>query len=216
VSGCPVCTISRWERAPRVDGNVFKSAWEAIEPCEFLSNQDGAPGAFGWAKAAWHAKGLCFAFWAPDEDPWATLTEFNAPLYEEEVFECFLQPDQSKSEYFELEWNPAGAAFAGRLEGIGEARELDLDWGPRGFKWRAKVLLDKQGRPTGWACEAALPFAAIPGLEQAPRGGDRWRGNFYRIDRPGRAQRRDLFAWSPTLAGTFHAPERFGILEFGR
>ena len=72
--------------------------------------------------------------------------------------------------------------------------------------------------------------AASPTLAQArfePGPGDRWRMGLYRVERPrasadgaafpsrneaeGHAQYQ---AWSPTLRGSFHRPERFGVVEF--
>jgi hypothetical protein len=45
---------------------------------------------------------------------------------------------------------------------------------------------------------------------QKPRVGDEWRLNLYRCDRAQNA----FLAWNPTLTGSFHTPERFGILRF--
>ncbi len=43
-----------------------------------------------------------------------------------------------------------------------------------------------------------------------PRPGARWHLNLYRCDRANQA----FLAWSPALAGGFHTPEKFGVLEF--
>ena len=45
---------------------------------------------------------------------------------------------------------------------------------------------------------AALAAPRSPGL------------NLYRIDRANKA----FLAWSPVLTGSFHTPEKFGVLEF--
>jgi hypothetical protein len=58
-----------------------------------------------------------------------------------------------------------------------------------------------------WRLEARIPFKA---LGQAPAAGKRWRMNLYRHDKAAGAG----LAFSPTLKGTFHNPDRFGWLEF--
>jgi Carbohydrate-binding family 9 len=62
----------------------------------------------------------------------------------------------------------------------------------------------------GWSVEWAIPFAALG--TSAPAPGERWRANFYRIDR---ANGGELSAWAPTHAEPpeFHLPDRFGVLE---
>jgi len=46
--------------------------------------------------------------------------------------------------------------------------------------------------------------------EEKPKTGSRWRINLYRCDHANKA----FLAWSPTISGSFHAPEKFGVLEF--
>jgi hypothetical protein len=53
-----------------------------------------------------------------------------------------------------------------------------------------------------------IPLAALS--DAKPAGGTRWRLNLYRRDRAHQA----FLAWNPTLTGTSHTPERFGVLEF--
>ena len=54
-----------------------------------------------------------------------------------------------------------------------------------------------------------IPLKAL--ASSAPQAGTRWRINFFRCDRANKA----ALAWNPTLTGSFHVPERFGVLEFG-
>jgi hypothetical protein len=59
-----------------------------------------------------------------------------------------------------------------------------------------------------WKCEMRIPLTALS--ETKPVAGTRWRLNFFRRDCANHA----ALAWSPTLSGTFHVPEKFGVLEF--
>ena len=60
-----------------------------------------------------------------------------------------------------------------------------------------------------WTCEVRIPLKAL--ASAIPEDGARWPANFYRGDKAAKAG----LAWRPTLQGSFHVPERFGILEFG-
>ena len=59
-----------------------------------------------------------------------------------------------------------------------------------------------------WTCEMRIPLAAL--AHTKPQPGTRWRLNFFRCDQANKA----FLAWSPTLTGSFHTPEKFGWLEF--
>ena len=153
-------------------------------------------------KAAWSAEELRVLFEIEDTHVWATLGERDAPLYEEEVVEVFLDPVGDLQRYFELEVNPLNAVLDLVLWREGERYVKD-------FQWRCAGLQTAVRRnPAGWCAEFSIPFAS---LGAAPRG--IWRANFHRIDRPSAAPW-ELSAWSPTGQPKFHVPERFGFLEF--
>lgn len=144
-------------------------------------------------------------FCAIDAEPWATLTQRNAPLYTEEVVEVFLDPVGDLGSYFELEINPLGTVLD--LLVRRNARGLLKD-----FRWQCEGLRTHVVRTdAGWNAELAIPWPAIS--DSAPTSAAVWRGNFTRIDRP-RDVPRELSAWSPTGRALFHVPERFGTLEF--
>lgn len=68
------------------------------------------------------------------------------------------------------------------------------------------VMIDESAKI--WRVEVRIPWAALGGIR--PLTGDRWRANFFRHDRSHAAG----LAFSPTLKGSFHVPERFGWLGF--
>ena len=59
-----------------------------------------------------------------------------------------------------------------------------------------------------WRAEIRIPLKSL--ADTAPAAGTRWRINLYRHD----AAAKVGLAFSPTLRGTFHTPQRFGWLEF--
>lgn len=158
----------------------------------------------------WSRVGLGVRFDAEDDDPWATLTGHDQPLWQEEVVELFFAPGvETPREYFEIQVNPLGAVFDARVTSPhGDRREMTVDtsWHCAGIEVRA------EGTPRGWSAEVLLPWSGLGIGEKPPRF---WRANFYRIDRPRDARPVELGCWSPTLTdpGDFHRPARFGVLE---
>ncbi len=135
----------------------------------------------------------------------ATLTERDAPLWREDVFEVFLSPHEPPTTYYEFEVNPLGALFDARIQSPDLRRETmraETAWNCRGLQ--AHVV-----RQTNrWSALLRIPLASM----DPKRAVRLWRANFYRIDR---GEKDEYSAWSPTLADPpdFHVPERFGVLR---
>jgi hypothetical protein len=80
------------------------------------------------------------------------------------------------------------------------------------------TLNKRNDQDKGWVAEIAIPLADVAGLDTAqkiaPKVGDVWRLNLFRMDSPeGKPQ--VASAWSPPLVGDFHKLDRFGELAFG-
>ncbi len=164
-----------------------------------------APRQATWFKTAWNERELRVVFHAGDIDPWATLTQRDAPLYQEEVVEIFLDPVGDLASYFEIEVNPLNAVCDLVLRKTRSGYRKDFAWNCEGLVTRVTQ------QPGSWTTEISIPFAGIaPG---APVPGTSWRSNFFRIDRPKNSPR-ELSAWSPTGRENFHVPQRFGWLDF--
>lgn len=172
----------------------------------FGENLTGAAPAQGTeVSCAWDETALRIRFVCQDTEPWATLTERDGPLWQEEVVEVFLDPTGDGLAYFEIEVNPLGTLLDLALRRIRSGFRKDFGWDCEGLT--AAV----ERTPAGWIAELHIPFASLS--PSPPQAGTEWRVNFARIDRP-RDRDRELSAWAPTRLATFHAPERFGILRF--
>ncbi len=176
------------------------------DAASFCENGTGAEPEQGTTVAcAWDERELRVRFVCVDREPWATITQRDGPLWEEEVVEVFLDPVGDGESYFEIEVNPLGTVLDLVLRRNRSGYKKDFAWDCEGLRAEVARTAD------GWTAELAIPFASL--VAEPPRAGSEWRANFTRIDRP-RDRERELSAWSPTRLATFHAPQRFGVLRF--
>ncbi len=101
-------------------------------------------------------------FHAEDTDAWATHTVHDAPLYEEEVVEIFLDPAGDLESYFKIEVNPLNTVCDLVL------RRNRSGW-RKDFEWHCEALKTAVSKSDGaWTAEMAIPFASLgPGLPVA-------------------------------------------------
>ena len=189
-----------------VEANVASEFWQGIEPRDFRDVATGAVPEQGTAvRLAWNEEELRVLMHAHDTHAWATITQRDGPLWEEEVLEVFLDPVGDALGYFEIEVNPLNTVVDLVLRRNRSGYAQDFAWQCDGL--RTAVRRDA----ATWTAELAIPFASL--IAEPPRAGDTWRANFCRIDRP-KDRERELTAWSPTGVRLFHVPTRFGVIEF--
>jgi hypothetical protein len=180
--------------------------WRQIPALEMVETvSGGVPDQLTQVKIAWDDSAWRILFLAQDIEPWATLTERDAPLYREEVVEVFFDPIGDLQSYFEIEVNPLNAVCDLVLRKNRSGLAKDFRWNCAGLSTAATRV----GK--GWKAEFSIPFASV--ASGPPKVGEVWRANFLRIDRPSHRER-ELSAWSPTGRAQFHLPERFGFVEF--
>ena len=183
-------------------------SWRNAQAAQLIDAVTGeTPQQRTWVRAAWSATEWRVLFECEDSDPWATLTERDAKLFEEETVEVFVDPVGDLEAYSELETNPLGAILDIVFRKSRSGYKGDWAWDCCGLRVSARRT------EAGWNAELAIPFASTAAV---PTAGAVWRANFCRIDRPSRdgSLPRELTAWSPPLRETFHTPERFGFVEF--
>jgi hypothetical protein len=184
--------------------------WINVTAAKFSVNATGEEPEQGTElRCAWDGTNLRVLFvCTTDHEPWATITQRDGPLWEEEVVEVFLDPVGDGECYFEIEVNPLNTVLDLVLRRNRSGYRKDFAWDCEGLQ--AIV----QRTAAGWNAELAIPIASLSG-ELPKSASATWRANFTRIDRP-RDKPRELTAWSPTRLATFHAPDRFGVLRFGQ
>jgi len=157
---------------------------------------------------------LTVLFCASDDHVSASHFRHDAPLYEEDVVELFLAPERPR-DYFEIEVSPVGTIFDARIHSPDGARATmttDREWTCEGLIAAVRQIVESHGA-ISIDTLLRIPFAALE--RTAPRPGETWRANFFRIDR--HPQLGDEFsAWQPTrrVPADFHVPDAFGTLRF--
>lgn len=196
---------------------VIEDPWDvppACEPVRLRCATDGTAPRLSTSVAAYFDdEHLTVIFSAADDHIVATHREHDAPLYEEDVVEVFLAPSDL-TEYFELEVNPLGTTFDARIASPGGTRatmRTDLAWTCRGLVVALRRIVESNGLMTVDTL-VRVPFASLD--RAAPRDGETWRANFFRIDRHPFGD--EFSAWQPTMRvpADFHVPEKFGALVF--
>jgi hypothetical protein len=166
------------------------------------------------------------------EEPhvWATMSERNTMLFQENNFEVFLDPDGDGENYYEFEINPLGTIWELTLPKPYSRGGVAIDpTNLPGLRTAVHVdgtLNDPADTDRGWSVEIALPWAALAsynvGRATPPAEGDEWRMNLMRVEWPYEvvdgAYRKGVgenhWVWSPQYVVDIHKPEHWGVLEF--
>ncbi|MSR82947.1 MAG: hypothetical protein EXS58_08480 [Candidatus Latescibacteria bacterium] len=242
-------TIQRATTPIAVDGHLDEFAWEKAAQINgferILNNYDQITRPTR-AKMLWDDQHLYFAFVCQDPDMWTYLTKEDDSFWDEEVVEIFIDPDGDAKNYLELEVNQDNAKVDLVIHTLKPEWDSSIPWDIKGLQTAVALYgtVNDDKADQGWTVEIAIPYSAmaegITGGGAAPKVGDSWRLNLYRIERKGGRQVRselvqakgqksayidslsDLYndqteytAWSETYTRGFHDPSRFGIVEFG-
>jgi hypothetical protein len=168
-------------------------------------------------KVLYSETGIYFLFNCEDKKLTTTMTADNLFLWEEDVVEVFLWPDENFPVYFEYELSPLNyelPIIVPNYEGH------FLGWLPWQYEGDRKTRHatssaggDKKSGASvsAWIAEFFIPYKLLTPLNKVPPvSGTKWRANMYRIDYDNGA---DHFAWQKTN-GTFHEYNKFGTFIF--
>ncbi len=129
------------------------------------------------------------------------LGKAGASLWERDIVEAFIGTDSSHPRHYgEFQLAPTNERLDLLVTNL---PEKDFGWSS-GFS--SAVRVDPKAKV--WTGIMRIPLRALS--EVKPSAGVQWRVNLFRCDRANRA----FLAWRPALDGSFHVPERFGVLDF--
>jgi len=202
-----------------VTGAGDNAAWKPAEWTALQRRQsDGHPYETRF-QMLYSNTGLYVLMDATDRKLTATMTEDFLDLWNEDVFEMFLWPDERHPVYFEYQISPLNKELAILVPNFGGQF---LGWRP--WHYEKERLTRKATSVTGgpkqshaairgWRAEFFVPYALLRPLQNVPpQPGTRWRANFYRMDYDDGT--RTQWMWAP-VSGTFHDYQKFGELVFG-
>lgn len=205
-----------------IDGEINEWVWaEARVLQPFVHNRDGSAEREHTELRLWYDDQALYLGWnCQDTNIQATLTNRDAPLFQEDAVEFFVTA-KGLTNYFEFEWNPLGTVFDAainnhlRTNGLSRYFRGDSSFTAHTMTSAARVKgrLGRSGnKDTDWSVEVRLPFADLG--YPPPHAGDVWRFNAFRMNRTQGLPTESL-SWSPTRLPSFHEPSRFGYLQFG-
>ena len=185
----------------------------------------------------WDTQYLYLGVYLEEEHLWATYTEPESIIFQENDFEVFIDPDGDTHQYYELEINALGTIWDLMLV------KPYRDGGPAISGWDLDGLIsavhvhgtlnDPSDLDQGWTVEMAIPLKELVQnirKKPLPQDGTIWRINFSRVQwelynesgqyskqtdpETGKALEEMNWVWSPQGKINMHMPEMWGFLEF--
>jgi hypothetical protein len=201
-----------------VTGTGDSAAWKQADWTAMRRRQaDGHPYDTRF-KMLYSKTGVYFLMDATDRKVTATMNEDFMDLWNEDVFEVFLWPDERHPVYFEYEISPLNKELPILIPNFGGQF---LGWRPWHYEKDrvTRKATSTTGGPkqsnaaiTGWRAEFFFPYTLLRPLQNVPpKPGTRWRANFYRMDHDD--GKRTQWDWAP-VGPSFHEYEKFGELIF--
>ena len=169
-------------------------------------------------KMLYSRTGLYVLMEAEDRTITATMKADFLDLWNEDVFEFFLWPDEQYPVYFEYEISPLGYELPILIPNFGGEF---LGWRPWHYdgKRKTQTATSVMGGPkrsganvAGWKAEVFVPYDLLKPLQNVPpQPGIQWRANFYRVDYDD--DKSTSWDWA-RVGSSFHEFEKFGTLIF--
>jgi len=158
-----------------------------------------------------------------ESDVRAEMKEHDSPLYRENAFEVFFDPDDDGENYLELEVNALNTTFDLLMSKPYQLRgKADERWELAGMRTAVHVegtLNDSNDTDKGWTAEIAIPWTAMKELTAdalPPKPGAKWRVYMARVMTPRADEggKTRYATWSPINEASLHVPPRWGWVEF--
>ena len=202
----------------KISGDGSAAAWKDV-PWLTLEKRDAKGHDYdARVKMLYSKSGLYVLFSGTDKTVTAKLREDFLDLWNEDVFEFFLWPDERQSMYFEYEISPLGYELPILVPNVDGKF---LGWRPWHYEGKRKIQKattasggkkESGAAIGGWTAEVFVPYELLEPLGNVPpKSGTRWRANFYRVDYDGGQET----SWDWARVGpSFHEYMKFGTLVF--
>ncbi|MGE5621045.1 MAG: carbohydrate-binding family 9-like protein [archaeon] len=224
--------------AINIDGRLNEASWLKAPWTENFVDIKGSSGSTPWyrtrAKMLWDDNNLYVAAELQEINISATMKEHDTPLYLNNNFEIFIDPDGDTHNYAEIELNALNTTWDLLL--LKPYRDIKLaslsSWEVKGLKTAVSLngtLNNPSDEDSSWVIEAAIPLKTFKELANSnfpPKDGNQWRVNFSRVEwgteenqgqnessanSPGKEV---YWVWAPQGLINMHYPEMWGYVQF--
>ncbi len=229
----PQYDVQYAETPPQIDGSGSDAVWAKAGVMSLRTTvSDQVPRALTRVRLLWDTAHVYLLFEADDPDILGDLRARDAPVYQQEAVEIFLDVKGERRDYVELQVSPLGTQFDAAFTG-GARRNMRRDYNADYIVATAlegtvepmpsKVHKNKgQPRPVGtadrrWVSEWAISIDSLPQAPAQLQAGDVFLANVFRVSKDRDPQGELMWeesAWSSPGMGDFHNVERFGELRF--
>jgi len=109
----PRYTCLRAGQAPMLDGRLDETCWTRAEVAQIAHDvAEHNPGRRDVRfRLSWNARHLYFAAEVEDSTPCSTHTDRDDPVWDEDCFELYLNPEGHAARYYEIDVNALGAIW---------------------------------------------------------------------------------------------------------
>jgi hypothetical protein len=219
----------------KIDGKLDDAAWKAAPWSSAFVDIEGdakpKPRFRTRMKMLWDEQFLYIAAEMEEPHLWATLTEHDSVIFQDNDFEVFLDPDGDNQNYCELEVNSKNTTWDLLLTKPYRASGRALNaWEIIGLKTAVHLdgtLNDPRDKDKGWSIEIAWAWIGskeLTSVKVPPLDGHQWRINFSRVEwdvdivdgkyRKVKGRPEHNWVWSPQGVIDMHRPERWGYVQF--
>lgn len=218
-----------------IDGDLSHAVWDAAPWTDDFVDILGGRGRPPWlrtrVKMLWDD--TAFYVGAELEEPhlWATLTDHDAVIFQDNDFEVFIDPDGDQHQYFEFEVNAFGTTwdlFLPKPYRAGGDADNGWELPPATAAVKCQGSLnDPSDADQGWTVTMAFPWASFAYRDSKvsrPEPGDQWRVNFSRVQwdlevadgsyRKIEGRPEHNWVWSPQGFVDMHRPALWGYVQF--
>src|SRR6267154_6658070 len=152
-----------------VDGNLDEAAWQAVPWTKDFRDIEGdtrpKPRFRTHVKMLWDDEYLYVAAQLEEPHVWATITQHDAVIFNDNDFEVFIDPDSDSHNYYEFEMNALNTGWDLLLKKPYKDGGPALNsWEIPGLKTAVHVdgtLNDPKDTDNGWSVELAIPWSVL-------------------------------------------------------
>lgn len=229
----------------KIDGQLREESWTAAAWTRDFVDIQGAlrpdPPLQTRVKMLWDEQYFYIAAEMEEPQVWATLTERDAIIYQDDDFEVFIDPDGDGLHYYEFEMNAFNTVWDLLMlrpyrNNIARLPINLFNWNIPDWQTAVSVqgsINDPSDKDQGWTVEMAIPWSALAEMakpKRRPREAEQWRINFSRVDwhmqvegntyvkeknpETGKNRSEENWVWSPQGVVNMHRPETWGYVQF--